>query len=215
MSRLKKFSILLTAALIIVCTICPVKSYAAVSNTDDEYTKITIAKEGYVTVTGKVNPSQFLNAKKESVNGKNIKKDGRDVVKIYPVSKGTYYVDKTASYKFTAIQQPANYCKAKAITANQGKTVTVYQTPDYHFNRWYKIKTTKKQSISIAKDITVDFYLYDSRGKQINFTQKKNGKDYISVTESLPKGTYYVYIEANTAYSSFDNPSRIITFSWK
>lgn len=206
---------------------------------ENVYYKISVPGEGYITLTAKssLNPAEeysyasmdceLLNSKKEYVtdyssdsilysytNG-----HSTDSKKI-PVSKGTYYVrirsvgstygaTNQFMYTFTSVKQPTNYCIAKATTLKASKKATVYQTPKYNFDRWFKITLSKNKRITITQTgLSCDFDLYNADGKKVELEyQSRTSKSKIK----LASGTYYIRCEA-----IYDNSkSGLTTFYWK
>lgn len=121
---------------------------------------------------------------------------------IIPVSKGNLYLrswtDIKVKWKYTKIEQPSNYLPEKAISLKKGKKVKICQTPDYNFNRWFKIKLTKKQAITIVGDsvevFDENFLSYDTHdvGEFDDYSTDPWSK-YTQVTDDkLEPGTYYL-----------------------
>ncbi len=205
----------------------------------EAYYKISVSGEGYITLYGKSSKSsssgysfasmdcELLNSKKEAVteyssdcsvytytSGKPTES------KKIPVSKGTYYihVESVSSnnggasyvkYTFKSVKQPTNYCVAKATTLKASTKATVYQTPQYNFDRWYKIKLTKNQKVTISYSSSASgIELYSADGERINLDySNKTLKSKIK----LASGTYYICYKALYDFAHADYS----TFSWK
>ncbi len=205
--------------------------------TKETYYKISVSGEGYITLSGKSSKSssggysyasmdcELLNSKKEKVSYYSTDiytySGGNPTeTKKIAVSKGTYYIhvrSVSASggganyilYTFKSIKQPTNYCVAKATTLKRATKTTVYQSQQYNFDRWYKIKLTKNQKVSITYSSSAsDFKLYNAEGEQISLDY--SNKTYKSKIK-LASGTYYICYRAMYNFTRTD----FTTFSWK
>jgi len=121
---------------------------------------------------------------------------GYNGIALYP---GTYYLKmydgaEKAQVKITknsvkSINKP-NYSISRAIALKKGKKVEFAQTKKDYYTRWYKIKLTKPQSISIY-GYSSYFELYDS-----NFNEIRTNRDYdgmVITTDGVQStGTYYL-----------------------
>ena len=77
------------------------------------------------------------------------------------LKRGTYYVkmydgfSKTPTVRVSfnvttsASLDKGNYCASKAASLKASTKVTVAQTPNYNYTRWYKVKLTKNQKLTI------------------------------------------------------------------
>lgn len=117
--------------------------------------------------------------------------------KYIALKKGTYkvknYYCKKVKISVKTPELKANYCKSKAITLKKGSKVAVVQNRENGYNRWYKVKLTKKQ---VLKYVSLTGYnynirVYDSKLESISMIQ--DGKTYFS-SKRLSKGTYYIVI---------------------
>lgn len=184
--------------------------------------KISFPGEGYLTLTCSKSPETSVgiyDSDKELLTWA----DYSNPLKI-AVSKGYIYVKadylesgSKFTYKFTSITQKTNYCKANAYNLVSDKKVNFYQTPNYNFRRWIKIKTTTTQRITIYTK-TSDFYdvsprLYSSKGKSIDLSGGSlNSSNYhVHKTVSLGPGTYYLTF----GDKDFDGIYSITTVYWK
>ena len=189
-------------------------SYVKVTNSTKYYYKVTVKSEGYITLYGKgVKNNRYgyayielLNSKKKafmntypSYINVDTYTDNTASIK-YPVSAGTYYihvrdVSSTGSfsvkYTFKAITQPANYCIAKAKALASGTVSTVYQTPGYNFERWYKITLKSNKKISVTTNESVD--IFDNEGNRIPYDYS-SGK--YTTKSKMVAGTYYIRLDA-------------------
>ena len=130
--------------------------------------------------------------------------DGKSVQYI-TLPKGTYYVafqlDDTYSgkFKFTATPQSdinkQNYNRAKAINLKTKNWVTIAQTPNYNYARWYRVTLTKKQVIHVSTNEDAARYItiYDSKFNQPDVA---SGSKTVFTENKLPKGTYYIKVDA-------------------
>ena len=97
-------------------------------------------------------------------------------------------------YKFTPIKQKTNYCMAKAITLKPKKFTKIYQSPDYSFDRYFKIKLTSAKRVTIYSASEVD--VYDNEGDRIlcsTYDTDSGLRKYR--TEKLKAGTYYLAVQ--------------------
>ncbi len=226
MRQLKKiFCILMTMAFVFALA-CPASTADAATKSIKEgkwvqvssrsnYYKVVVKGEGYITLYAKNDKKgtayfDLLNSKKKffsdpctvySTNGKT------DSIKV-PVSKGTYYIRLNdtffggkayVKYTFTSIKQPENYCIDNAIVLKSGKYKKIYQSPDYSYDRYFKIK------LNTAKKITVtslsEAEIYDDEGDTVSTTDDfDNYNRRIYKTKKLKAGTYYIRVQ----YSYYD-----------
>lgn len=135
-----------------------------------------------------------------------------------PVSKGYVYVKcpyysdlassgKTAyfKYKFVPVKQQTNYCKGRALSLDRLEKVVFYQTPNYHFTRWVKIKTTKRQAIRVTSN---DVKLYNSKLQEVKLEFESATSDtYIYKSAVVDAGTYYI--------KTADRPMERLVVYWK
>ncbi len=147
------------------------------------------------------------------------KSSGQNGVVLYP---GTYYLrmhdDKeTTQVKFIkksvkSINKP-NYCLQNAISLKAKKQVEFAQTQKQNYDRWYKIKLTKSQKITITTNkIPESYYIYDSNLNEIRC--KGNSSNHtITTYGNQSKGTYYIVFYDNVS-ELYDNGHYHI-FSWK
>ena len=119
--------------------------------------------------------------------------EGTNGVVLY---RGTYYIfmrddDNKAKVKFSKKPNTINkqnYCISKAITMTKNKKYEFSQSKNINYKRWYKIKLTKSQEISIVgfgRDY--DYTLYDSNFNRINCKYSEKN-DTITTRGKQPKG---------------------------
>ena len=190
------------------------------------YYKVTVKNDGVLTISAKnlgVAGESWMDLyiyKKDkgqyySLSNAVWTKDKSKTVK-YAVEKGTYYIKANTytkfKYTFTKMEDKANYCASKAITLKKAKEVAVVNSAMNGYDRWYKIKLTKKQMLTIWNSGSVA--IYDSNFNVIDLIQ--NDEDYTKYysTKMLGKGTYYVRIYSNSYYNSYNRAS-YTTFKWK
>lgn len=158
----------------------------------------------------------------------------------FAVEKGTYYLklydpDGPSDlykfrYTFNAVADKKNYTIKKAVTVKPGKNVAcVIYTKDKQaaWERWYKIKLTKKKRVSLSYSVGPGSYtnewhaeLCDSKGNWISPFWPDNG---VEGTEYTPRkiapGTYYIKINTNyrqyTPESLKQTMGMALTFKWK
>ena len=114
--------------------------------------------------------------------------------------RGTFYIymddyDNKAKVKFSKKPNTINkqnYCISKAITMTKNKKYEYSQSKNINYKRWYKIKLTKSQEISIVGyDRGYDYTLYDSNFNRINCKYSENSRT-ITTRGKQPKGIYYL-----------------------
>lgn len=135
--------------------------------------------------------------------------------------RGTYYIKAQAygSYsgiKITkkAVKDTGNYCVSKAITMKKNKKYEVAQTIKHNYMRWYKIKLTKSQVISIITNKQYfDITVYDNEFESIDCKYNEETKT-LSTRGRQPKGTYYVSFCENYITDMVGSGS-YYTLSWK
>lgn len=243
MRRKTKLFAALFAVILAIAALCPmlianaatVKTIAAetyVKVSSDKYLyKITVTKEGYITLYGKVTKKtsyayghcdfRLLNSHKEEFS-----ENYPDYVYVssgnktdslkYAVSKGTYYIQPSnyynsdnsvtvsVKYKFTAVTQPTNYCVGNAKSLSAGTVSKIYQTPKKNFDRWYKITLSSNKKVTVTTDMYCK--LFDDRGNEISL--EYSSSKYSSKIK-LAKGTYYI-----KAYE-YDEPFHSACYSLK
>jgi len=146
--------------------------------------------------------------------------DTDEIVILY---RGTYYAkmynlypQQEAAIRISAkkMKNKPNYCARKAITMAKNKVYQIGQTLNENYVRWYKIKLTKSQVISIIKDIPYfRITVYDSDFESIDC--KYNDETHILATRGRqPKGTYYISI-GEDVFDSLKYFGKYYTLSWK
>lgn len=192
-------------------------------NGDITYNKITVAKDGYITIT-------LENADKNSIwidlydknkeyVGEPVYTSDKKVTVKYAVAKGTYYLKGRSyynykyKYTFTKAVNKTNYTASKALNLKANSEVVIVNTPMNGYDRWYKIKLTKKKAITYWRTGSSTINLYDSDFEQLD-TLYDDEDDSYCTKKVLPKGTYYVRIREYNYYSA-RNRANIATFKWK
>lgn len=182
--------------------------------------KITIPRNSFVKIelssSGKDHRDIYLLDKSKQYVTTIWKENGYQSPEYCVLPEGTYYLGtgyngvkcKYLTFKYT---NPGNYCAAKAISLKSGKTIYTVQTPKYNYDRWYKIKLTKKQVITFWSNSEYSATLYDAKLKPVNIVQDSAKKYYTYAKQK--KGTYYVRI-SSLAYEGIEMGG-VITFKWK
>lgn len=241
MKKIQKFSISIVVALFMLAlsavTIMAASSEKKaeankwVKTNESTYYKVTLKNDGCLSLSA----SRAANASWMSVDMYK-KKGGRYIYVSMPVytndksktqkfaiEKGTYYfkVDGAAKikYKFTKEPYKTNYCANKAILLKKNKTVDIVNTPNNTYDRWYKIKLTKKQVLKYwvkdANGVSVDVAVYDSNMAPIYMTGDNEDTTLYRSHGKLKKGTYYVCISGYIKDAALDNRATYTTFKWK
>ena len=206
------------------------ESYASGTYTYTMY-KFTVPSGKYVELTcvpvaGKYSYAGFYTKAKYSstyrVGSLDDKKDTRKTwTGRIALEPGTYYVSfsNVTKAKLSLLTSPnkANYCRSKAISLASGKVVTVVQTPDTDYNRWYKISLTTAKVLKISANGYPNAYVYTKSGAKVNLGSYSSSTGYLTSTSKLAKGTYYICIRANNYVSSgnaYDKKGEYLTFKW-
>lgn len=177
--------------------------------------RIVIPEDGYIKISiYKDTGAPFVYIRKKNDNN-NIRHITRSDISagsnILPLSKGTYYLncdeDETVfGYTYTKVSFTANYCRKKAALLKKGATVSICQTPKRNYSRWYKIRLTKKQSISFNSSAGNLIRIYNSKLKSLDIEHAGSQSTRYFTQEKLPKGTYYIFVERAYpgSYSSYE-----------
>ncbi len=146
------------------------------------------------------------------------------------LKNGTYYVDMydgagstytpTTKVKYTATYvtkiNKDNYCRGKAVELKSKTYAQIVQTPNYDYDRWYKITLPKNQKVTIAIPNgggSYALYVYSSSFVQSKFSWNSSTKKMTS-TDILAKGTYYIHVPAYGSYSQAVR-GKYMDFQWK
>lgn len=128
----------------------------------------------------------------------------------FSLSRGTYYVlmennagvkSLQAKIRITKAVDKGNYSKAKAVSLAANRTVQIAQSPDCCYTRWYRIKLTKKQSVTIT---TSD---YDANkvfmfGADMKLIKCAKGDSKVVTDNNLSAGTYFIRVVPFAPFSS-------------
>ena len=181
---------------------------------EDGYIKISIYKD-----TGA--PFVYIRKKNDNTSLRFIaRSDISEGSNIVPLSKGTYYLncdeEETGfSYTYTKVSFPANYCRRKAVTLKKGVTVSICQTPKRNYSRWYKIRLTKKQSISFNSSVGNRIRIYNSTLRSMSIEHAGSQSTRYFTQEKLPKGTYYICVKRADPGSYYSSDGYYYTtLSW-
>ena len=214
--------------------------YTTHPGTGDVYYKISIPQDGFIKISAKHSKKDYeyitlyTSNKKETVtsdlnNGYSwFELDGKSSGSMtFPVKKGTYYIyadDYDGSwdtrsplkikYTFTKATNKANFCRSKASKLSKNKKVTIVNTYNNCYDRWYKVSLSKKQPINYYIVGAEDVLIYDSKGNELDVVcvNRETGRYY--TYDKLKKGTYYVRIKYDYWDIKYDGAS-MCTFKWK
>lgn len=146
---------------------------------------------------------------------------GKRGVVLYP---GAYYVAamdviRGSKVKFTTLKasylNPKNTTSAKATAINSGKTTEVVFDRRNAKPRWYKLRLTRKQAVTLCGDCA-GITLYTSAMKKVPMRKgwdSKNAADKWVSKSKLGKGTYY--IKYSDAYGLTSDAGNYYAFYWK
>ena len=146
------------------------------------------------------------------------------------MKKGTYYVDMydgnstkkpQATMKFTwesgKKYSRGNYSLATAYSLKANTIEQVAQIRKYDYDRWYKIKLTKTQKITLQVPYGPAYYIYvfNSNGDFVEFDY--NSVYYYGLTEmvsdkKVPAGTYYIMVGLT---DPTETVGEYFAFKWK
>jgi len=149
------------------------------------------------------------------------------------LAKGTYYIrmgydgEKGSSIPQVRVivKKPvnkANYSKSKAVALSANTKVRIAQTDNNSYDRWYRIKLTKKKVVTLKapQHYTSSILLYNSKSEKIAC---KRGEYKIVSKNALSAGTYYIRVktpnefeEDDVFYSLGEDPKLgyLIILSW-
>lgn len=145
---------------------------------------------------------------------------GKTAAVLYP---GTYYIAmmddvRGSKVRFTALSasklKPKNLTSAKATAIKSGRDTEILFDKKNAKARWYKLKLTKKQAVSIYGNLD-GVTLYNSKLKKQALRSGWDSKRAVSKLTSktkLAKGTYYLKI---TEGESLSQCGKYRSFFWK
>ena len=187
--------------------------------------KLAIEKDSIVKITWSGSPSSiYILITKDAKAEKRVKSyyvDKKSGTETLALAKGTYYFnaevsssDVVGKYKVnvTAIKDPGNYCIAKAAALKAKTKITLTQTDNYDYNKWYKITLSSKKKISVETN-GYGYYIdiYNSKYERLKVSTGSN----LTVTEKAQaKGTYYIRVSGYSLYATDYGPGQYITMKW-
>lgn len=198
--------------------------YSFSGNNEIIYHKISIPKNGYITVEGEsgnsvgsLNIQLFNSSKKAQSNSIYLSSTiGRKTA--FAVKKGTYYIGTKSydvahiKYTFTAVTEKSGASKSKAVSIGKGKTVKGLvqygdKTSKYDY---YKVKLTKKQALSLTINTKCSdrlaFKIIPANSHFTIFgdTSRLSGidKQTIKSKDKFPAGTYYIQVSKSSKETS-------------
>ena len=202
-----------------------------VTTKEDTYYKVTLKNDGCITLSASIASKKTWMAidMYKKVKGKYVYvsmpvyTEKKSKTQKFAIEKGTYYfkVEGVKKIKYQFVKEPykTNYCAGKAIELKKNKTIDIVNTPKNTYDRWYKIKLTKKQVLKYwvtdANGVTVDVVVYDSNMAPIDMIGDNKDYTLFRSREKLKKGTYYVCISGYLKDSAIENRATYTTFKWK
>ncbi len=191
--------------------------------------KMVIEKDCYLQLSWANNTSKLATVTLYADKGNNDQvhwtwldtEKGKEYVSL---KAGTYFVEMGDSRQLCKIKfswTPAykldqgNYCVAKAKNLSAGTTVNVAQTPTIDYTRWYKIKLTKNQKVTIKTPYGYSSYvsLYSPSWQSYQFNTNSDGTQKVT-TDKLTTGNYFIAVRACNSYTE-GRKGVFISFSWK
>ena len=186
--------------------------------------KLTIPQDSLVTITyqGTSDYSWIYfytdQACKEYVEGVNGAKGTIHVV----LGDGVYYIrfskaNDIATFIITPQSQinNNNFSKSKAQSLKTNTWVEIINSPNHTYNRWYKIKLTKKQKVKIttSEDAGYNVTIYNAKNKRVSVA---DGAKTIVTQKKLPKGTYYICVKCiNRSYLNIASSMSYLQMKWQ
>lgn len=196
--------------------------------------KLTLATDSKVVINWSNNASKkavigiYLTAS-ESKTIRFLSPETASGSEVLALARGIYYVHMYDGYsnssytakakvKFTVTDaakfNKTNFCRAKALSVAKKTGVTVLQTPNYDYCRWYKIKLDAKQYIRIQqlKKGPGSFTVYNSNMDIVSMTSDyATGLDKSKAT--CAAGTYYIRVNRVGSYT-YNRKGDYIYFKW-
>lgn len=120
----------------------------------------------------------------------------------------------TTKLKFTVTPQNKintdNYKKANAMSLSPNKWVTVAQTPNYQYTRWYKVVLNETQEIAVNTNEGGGNYIriLNSNSRSVPIAR---GSKLVMTEDPLPPGTYYIIVGG---YYTDNSTRGYIRFKW-
>ena len=148
------------------------------------------------------------------------------------LKKGTYYVDMCdgnsskkpqATMKFTwesgSNYSRGNYSMETAYDLKSGTLEQVAQIRKYSYIRWYKVKLTKTQTLTlqIPYGDPYEFSVLSTKEGWISMNTSNYNSDNktISSYSKLPAGTYYIMLFDYSMYYGYSTVGQYYAFKWK
>lgn len=145
------------------------------------------------------------------------------------LAKGTYYLnmyDGYTNYEYTATTRVTftvtpvseinkdNYCKSKAIYLKSDKWVTIAQTPNNSYARWYKMYLSSEQVVKIYTNASNAYSvsLYTSKLDRVDC---ESSSSLVKSKNKLASGYYYIYVQESTYFSGQGRLGDYIRLKWK
>ena len=135
--------------------------------------------------------------------------------------KGTYYFcsdynfGKLAfKYRLYKYVNKPNYKSTKALNWKANKKLAIVQMPGHNYERWYKIKLTKKKRIYIWGANDVD--LYDAKRQPLQVSSNNNSDSYTYYSyNKLKAGIFYIRVLGARPYYEYPWYGSVEIVWWK
>jgi hypothetical protein len=205
----------------------------------DQFYKFTIKEDSVVTFnytnTGDYSVSAIYvyTDKNKKNNVDSLFKSSAGSGKFFvTLKKGTYYVEmydtwygsRSATGSKVKVSWSAvskinkdNYCRSKAIALKANTIAYVAQTPDNDYDRWYKIKLTKTQKVTILTPYGSNSMITLFSPNYQTYTFNVADSTQKVTADKLPAGTYYVRVSTFRPSGSYTYNvlGRYLAFKWK
>ncbi len=117
----------------------------------------------------------------------------------FGLDKGAYYIMAPAKVKFkytiTKRTFGGNYSRAKSSSLAKNVKRNITQTSLHNYARWYKIKLTAKQRVTVWTNTGYNIDIRNSKGKWLEASEQRATKSMRVVSAKLlPAGTYYIVV---------------------
>lgn len=207
------------------------RAFCAESSSKNVYSKISISKPGYISVTIK-NTEQngtayvtLCNKSKSALSEKLYVSQTRTAgnTQYFAVKKGTYYLRANTNaygininqikYTFKSVKDSSSNTKSKATTIKKGgaaKTGLIFAEDKTSKYDWYKVSLSKTSNLRMTLSGNTSKYIYaEIKAASSRVTLYGNSTRISDISNSasiaytnLPKGTYYIRVYKTDKKSS-------------
>ena len=155
------------------------------------------------------NASIYMKANTNSsyrVAGTSAATKGKSWTEKIALEPGTYYLSfyNVAKTKLDLVTSPnkANYCRSKAQALKAGTAVTIVQTPDTDYDRWYKVSLTTAKKLKITSNTSMYITVYNKNGARCPLDSYNSSTKSQTTSNKLTKGVYYIRVHCQSFSNS-------------